>query len=349
MERRSFLRNTLMAGGSMIVPAQAFSLANVSNHHPILNAYYFRAHMYTIVPHQVKEDMKWMAGAGTKVVSIAILEQDLWAAESNIEIICESAEKEGMEVWAVPSRWGGLVAGAPKVPSLFSAGHPDTWILESNGKPLISKNSAVISSIYHPDTLRFFCESAGNLLSKFPVTGLIWDEPKAIGAEDFSPAAKKVLGNHSTYEERVKHHARFFSSVNTYLRQRHPRVQLSLFTFANSGDTVVNTMATIKPLDYYGCDGRPWSVVDGGEMESAGKTLLDNAGRFIRAAAKNNIKSLLLMENHNLKSKDFHLLQSGIPQVIALQPDQLIYYFYPRNVSNPEKAMEIIEQQVKNF
>src|SRR6266545_942684 len=62
----------------------------------LINAYYFRAHMYTLVPRHVREDMKWMADIGTNIVSIAVLEQDLFAAVENIKIVCSEAERVGM-------------------------------------------------------------------------------------------------------------------------------------------------------------------------------------------------------------------------------------------------------------
>jgi hypothetical protein len=352
VKRRNFLKNAvLFAGGGAILPATLPSLPETKRKAGgrILNGYYLRAQMYTMVPSQIREDIKWMADAGTNVISIAILEQDIWAADRNIETIYEAALTEGIEVWGVPSRWGGLVAGAPKVPSLFSASHPETWMIKENGKPLHSPNSAIVSSIYHPATLDFFCKTADQLLSQFPVKGIVWDEPKYLGAKDFSPAALKAAGKDSTYGQRVRDHAGFFSSVNTHIRQGHADVKISLFVYANSDDTIAGTMATVKSLDYYGCDGRPWRTADGGEQELAGKTLVDNGPRFIAAARKNGAGSLLLMENHNLASKDFPLLKKGIPEVIALQPDQLIYYYYPRNVEDPEKAMEIVGEQIRAF
>lgn len=350
MNRRKFLGNTfLLTGGIPLVNTQVPEIIKKQNavKDKILNAYYLRAHMYTIVPRQISEDMKWMAGVGTNVVSIALLEQDLWAAGSNIDIICNAATKEGMNVWGVPSRWGGLLAGAPKVPSLFSVQNPDTWILKRDGKPSYNAVSGVVSSIYHSDTMNFFCKTADDFLNRFPLGGLIWDEPKEVGTEDFSRAAIKILGTSSTYEERVTHHAAFFSSINSYLRRRHPKIELSLFNLASIDDIVINTMAKIKELNYYGCDGRPWAMEDGGHLEGVGKTLLDHAIKFLTIAKMNGVKSLLLMENHNLQSVDFHLLKKGIPKVIEMNPDQLVYYYFPRNVDAPEEEMKIIGNALK--
>jgi len=124
--------------------------------------------MYTLVPHQIREDLKWMQDVGTQAVSVAVLEQDLFAAVENIEIICNEAAKLGMDVYAVPSRWGGLFAGAPKVPSLFSVQNHHTWVLEEDGSPKISKYSGVISSVHYPETLEFFLSSIDEMFK-------LWD------------------------------------------------------------------------------------------------------------------------------------------------------------------------------
>jgi hypothetical protein len=98
-----------------------------------------------------------VAGIGINVVCVAILEQDLFAAVGNVSLIANEAAKAGMKVFAIASRWGGLVAGSPKVPSLFSVTHPETWILKKDGTPHFwPSNSGVISSVHHPATQEFF-------------------------------------------------------------------------------------------------------------------------------------------------------------------------------------------------
>ena len=114
-----------------------------------ITAYYFRAHSYTIVPHQVRDDMAWMADHGTNAVCIGILEQDLYAAVENYQLVCEEAGRAGMEVFATPSRWGALVAGCPKVPSIFCATHPEAMVQNADGSPHIGWLGPV-ASVHHP-------------------------------------------------------------------------------------------------------------------------------------------------------------------------------------------------------
>ena len=75
----------------------------------ILNAYYFQHHTFSIVPRHVREDMEWMADVGTNAITLAVLEQDLYANEANMDLICREADRVGIAVHAVPSRWGGVL------------------------------------------------------------------------------------------------------------------------------------------------------------------------------------------------------------------------------------------------
>ena len=97
MNRRSFMK---IAGGGLASASLWHKLiASEMNvkvaQSKIINAYYFRAHMYTLVPRHVREDLKWMADVGTNVVSLAILEQDLIAAKENVDFICDDKCLQG--------------------------------------------------------------------------------------------------------------------------------------------------------------------------------------------------------------------------------------------------------------
>lgn len=314
-----------------------------------LNAFYYRAHMYTMVPHQIREDLKWMAEAGTNAISIAVLEQDFEAAYDNIEFIIKEANKLGMDVYAVPSRWGGILAGSPKVPSLFTTRNPQTWVLRKDGKAADNSISGRISSIHHPDTYKFFIKMVDKLFTTWNFKGIIWDEPKTL-ALDYSPYAIKKLGKKPALEQQVQANVDFYSSLNKHIKKNYPEKVISLFIYSNFDDATVKKMAEIELLDYYGADGRPWDLKDGGQLEAANKTLLGRQGqRFIDAAHANNVKSLFLMENHNMPNADIPLLEKGMPQLLKMDIDQLIYYYYPRNIEDPDRIMNIIKKNLAQF
>lgn len=109
-------------------------------------------------------------------------------------------------------------------------------------------------------------------------------------------------------------------------------------------------MAETGGLDYYGCDGRPWRLEDGGKTENPGKVLIGHTGqRFIDVAKKQGKKSLFLIENHNMADKDIPLFERRMPELMEMDIDQLIYYYYPRNIENPDKLMNILKNELKTF
>ena len=295
-----------------------------------LNAFYYRAQMYTMVPHQIQEDMKWLANAGTNAITIAVLEQDFDAASENIQFIIKEANKVGMDVIATPSRWGGIVAGAPKVPSVFTIRNPQTWVLNKDGSAFDTSITGRISSINNEETYQFIQNQVDKLFQNWNFKGIIWDEPKTISL-DYSPAAIKKFGKDPTMDQQIQANVDFYSRINKHIKTKFPDKSTSFFIYASFDDETIKKLAKIQYLDYFGADGRPWNQKDGGQLECEGKTLLGNQGqRFIDAAHSNNMKSMLLMENHNLPSADIHLLEKGMPELLKMDVDQLIYYYYPR-------------------
>jgi hypothetical protein len=323
----------------------------------IVNAHYFRAHMYTMVPRHVREDMKWMAGAGCTHLTLAVLEQDLFAAVENIEIVCAEAAKVGLKVMATPARWGGLTAGAPKVPSLFSTLRPETWILNRDGTPFQSPRvSGVISSVHHPATFEFFCETLAQVFRKFPVDGVIWDEPKGF-REDFCQAAVEKLGRDAPREAHWKAAADFYGRVSLFAREKFPDRKISMFVQAHNNLAQVEIAARTQGLDYFGCDGRPWDLATDKQWAGAskeedqesgkGKVLLGRGEQVIALARKYGRKTLMLAENHNLPAKMLPALEAGLPKVAALRPDHLLFYYYPRNIEDPERNMRAVENALR--
>lgn len=363
VNRREFLQKIavatpiLMAAGT--VPSSGLppaSTAQARNPGKLLNAYYFRANMYTLVPRHVREDLEWMAGAGTNAVSIALLEQDFFAARRNIELIHREATRLKMKVFATPSRWGGLLAGAPKVPSLFSVLHPETWVLNRDGTPAkFSTTSGVMSSVYHPATYEFFCQSVDKLFQEFDLDGLTWDEPKAF-RPDYSKAALQNLGPHPTPSDFIKGAANFYARVSHYTRRQHPDKTINLFLMATNKDEEARAASVIPDLDYFACDGRPWNAeaeLAEAKRESRtvrhAKVLLGRGEFFLHLAREHGKKGLLLVENFSMPARMIPVMDAALDQVLALKPDQLIYYYYGRDTEDPDQNMAVISRHLGKF
>ncbi len=313
----------------------------------ITTAYYFRQHMYSLVPRHVREDMAWMADIGTTSVSLAVLEQDFDACPRNIEIVAKEAERVGISLFATPSRWGGRTAGAPKAPSYFTATHPETWVLDKQGKPIYTTPAGPASSIHHPATVEFFCRSVERLLTLWPVAGIIWDEPKLMHVEDHSPAAQAAAPPDADLRWHQDAFARFFDRVGAHARSIKPDVTLSMFMPAMTTGYLVERFSAIENLDYFGCDGRPWSIADSQRLEGRDKALLGQAERFIAAAKQNGKGGLMLLENHNMPTPGYEVMGERLPDVLRLGAEHILYYYYPRNNEDPDRQMAILGAGLK--
>lgn len=353
MKRRTFIRNTALAGlapGSLTLPSHP-APASPPSGEKVLSAYYLRAHMYTIVPRQVREDMEWMAAIGTDNVCVSLLEQDLWAAVENVNIIIAEADRVGMKVLGIPTRLAGLYAGAPKVPSLWLSTRPRYWSLQPNGQPRISRVSGPRGGMLYPEVEQFIGDTLLEMAETWPaIPGYIWDEPK-YGSIDHSDRSREVLGGEGfTQDEWLTAAAEVQSRINERFLAAHPDKTLHLFAYAFLRDSAIETFAGVRGLTSVGCDGRPWHNEDAGETDGGeGKTLLGRGERFLEAAHRHGKRALWLIENHNLRMEDVALMDQRLPEVVAADVDHLLYYYYPRNVADPDRAMTVVREHVRHF
>lgn len=348
MKRRDFNQAALAA--PFVAQATLVQAAGSPNS-ALLNAYYLRAHMYTSVPRQVREDLRWMADIGTSIVSIAVLEHELVTAVKNIDTICDEAAKAGLQVYAIPACWGALTA-AGGVPSVFTAKNPQTWMLKQDGSP-IQGLTGPVSSIHYPETFQFFCESLDALCKQFDIKGVIWDEPKGFRV-DHSPRAVAALGKNAPEVEHFKATTDFHSRVNRYIKGRYPDKTICLFTQPHFPRAFSEAASRVALLDYFGADGRPWDLEEDakwkgfgeGNESGKGKVLLGNGERLLELARQQGIKTLFLVENHNLPAVMLPALDAGLPKVLAKNVDMLVYYYYPRNIEEPERNMSIVAKHI---
>jgi hypothetical protein len=289
--------------------------------------------------------MQWMASHGTDAIYLAILEQDLWAAVENVRLICCEAKKVGISVFIVPSRWAGLFAGAPKVPSLFCVHNPHTWILNSEGKPHFVDAWGVSSSVHYEEVFQFFKKSIDKAFSLWDIQGFVWDEPKGL-MTDYSPKAVEKLGKNAPYGKHVQAFCDFVSKLSMHIKNTYPDKLISFFAYSDISDETIEIASKINGLDYFGCDGRPWRLSDGGKLEGGKKCLLGPGERFLTAARKNNIKTMMVIENHNMATKDYELMDKRLTEVLALDLDQYVYFYYPRNIEKPDENMSIISKHM---
>jgi hypothetical protein len=94
------------------------------------------------------------------------------------------------------------------------------------------------------------------------LNGVIWDEPKLVDIQDFSPKAVEKLGINAPLEKHVQAFADFLTEINRHIKTYHPEKRTCLFTCAKAKDWQIDVLSKIQFLDDFGCDGRPWYLND---------------------------------------------------------------------------------------
>ena len=205
-------------------------------------------------------------------------------------------------------------------------------------------------SVHHPDTYALFARTLEELLGRWPIRGVIWDELKALKEADYSPAAREALAGRDLADPAVHAEAQvaFFGRLNAAIKAAKPDAVTSCFVYGNMADEPwLELVAGMDRLDEFGLDGRPWRRTDGGSDDNPGpsaptKFAPDQFPAFREAATAQGRRSLVLVENHAIDNDDVALMDRRLPELMAMGPDHLIYYYYPRSVEDPDAAMAVI-------
>lgn len=310
------------------------------------NAYYIHQYQYNRPPAHVDWDMDWISSNGFNAVSIVINEIDLIKTEIGIDRVFKSAKKHGLKVHLVPARWGGILAGAVGVQSLFCIQHPEFLIYDEKGKPVVNKYWGAMASIHCPETYAFFCETIDLIFRNWDFDGIIWDEPKSFDIVDLSPCARKIRPENAGVEWDREQFAHFFDKLGKYIKDKYPNVRLSMFIYGDYTDDIFDCCCRINHLDDVGIDGNPFVPLR--STDKRRKTLIGNAFRFHKKAKSYGKNSLALLENFGMTKEENKLMEESMPEILSYGIDHLLAYYYGRNNEDPDENMEIISRFFKN-
>lgn len=312
-----------------------------------LSTYYFQGQDLCIVPRHVREDIAWMAAHQVDGVFVGVHDADLRGG--NTGLVCDIIREAGLDVWLIPSRLGGLVAGWGRQPSYLSVDHPSWWAQNADGSTRGGFGPQV--SVFHPGVPNALADTVLKMLDMFPATGIVWDEIKTFGGEDHSQAAMDHLGHPACETDMIDGTVQCFSAVNRQLKQRQPDLRIAAFLYANSKQEHIERCASIDLLDEFGCDGKCFNpgeshVGEGGEK----KILMDgNDARFADAAKRNDCTPFTLLETQLLDEATLELTLTRLPEFLKTKTGHLAYYYYPYGLADPERFMPLLGETIARW
>ena len=290
-----------------------------------LTAYYFMGQDLCTVRQHIRDDMAWMVDAGTDSVAIGIHEYQLdYGYQHQLAILFDEAERVGLAVYAIPSRWAGLIAGWPPAAGSFAATHPESWMKNADGTPVFSRAcGGAICSIYDPATSGFFLDAIDRMLDTWPLQGIIWDEIKVLQAEDHSKHAIATLGKPAQGETQIVGTTEFFSQASRFAREKRQDLSISCFVYAFLADSILTACAAIAELDFFGIDG---TCIPDDSPDS--KTLVGNFDRVLAGCRENDTGTLALIETQNLQLDQLAATVEHLPAFLERPIDHLLYYYH---------------------
>jgi hypothetical protein len=318
-----------------------------SNEKRYLSTYYFHGQDLCMVPRHVREDVAWMVKYKVDGVFVGMHDADLRGG--NTQMVCELIREAGLDVWLIPSRVGGLVAGWGRQPSFLSVNHPEWWGRRADGNTRGYFGPEV--SVFHPEVPGAIADTVHQMLLKCPATGIVWDELKSLEGEDHSQAAIDALGRPATREDMLQGTVDCFSKINRGIKQLHPELKIATFIYADSKPEQIERCAAIELLDQFGCDGKCYkrgesNVGEGG----ADKVLLDGIdARFADAARHNHNTPFTLLETQLLDQATLELSLSRMPEFLENKTGHLVYYYYPYGLADPERFMPLISEKLATW
>lgn len=306
----------------------------------IRNAYLIHQWPYALSTVQLDGMMTWIANHGFNAVSIAVNEMDFEKNANNLKHVFQAAKRQGLAVHAVPSRWGGMVAGVPGVHSGFCIDRPDCCARDVHGETLVSPIWGYTASVYAQGTKEQFTKWLIQLFELCPFDGLIWDEPKNFYFTDYSSAALSSRPAYTEMEYEYGRVASFYDEINIIARTIHPDIYISMFVYADSEPPVIEAISRIRTLNSFGIDGNPF--IPQRMTDKRRKTLIGTLNRVKALALPQGKDSMALIENFGISIEENILMEEQLKDVLAVRPEHLLAYYYGRNNEDPERTMDLI-------
>lgn len=267
----------------------------------LINCYYYAPHNHCLLSRHLAEDLRFIRELGADAISVCVQEDQLvnWH-QQRLRNVVALAHRHGLQVFAVPNRWAGLVAGWLDGLSRWTLAHADALIP--------SRKASGCCDPRHPQVRRHFEETLRVMFSKYDFDGLVWDEPR--------PAEQAVIG--------------LLDEMSALARELKPGLVVSLFAEAGNLD-LAPSLARTRHIDYLGADGHLRR--ESHRMHRMKNTIFTTHAAFapvLRAAGK---KTVFLLEAQRHRDEDLDEYLAVVDRAFDLAMDQLMFYFSAHEMS----------------
>lgn len=294
----------------------------------MLTAYCLAYGNWTVIPSQWAESFSEIRDSGFDAVALSFSGSEMRYSRRAFEQQVKALHERGLKAFVIPSRIGGRFAGAPLMPCLWLAEHPEFSL---PGRPML----ACIES----EPFREWCRSfVGTILRDYDIDGLFWDEPKYPGLVSLHPDTLAAYGPEPREKDMHDGFADFLEELSSFCKSIRPELFITMFNTRQTSGYFTRKAAKITSIDCCGYDGNCSKTSYFREKPLQHKYLLldvwERTHEECRAAGK---KSFGLIENMLIPESEHEAYREGLEQYLSLAaPDHLAVYYYGHNNENPE-------------
>lgn len=271
-----------------------------------INCYYYGPHTHSMLIEHLDHDLDHMARMGVNAVSLCIseLHLELWTSK-RLERVCRRIRAHGMEVYAVPNRWSGLVAGWMDGFNGWSVEHANCLL------PGYPPHQA-FADPSHPATREHYERTLRRLFEFDDFEGLIWDEP--------CPGIAPVI--------------EFLDAMTGIAKSLRPELTTSLFLASPDLD-LSEILVRTQNIDYLGADGH---IRDNDyRMHRMKTTIFEAHAKHYPVLAQAGKKTFFLLEAQRHRDEDLGNYLENVERAFSLPMDQLMFYYSAHEMLDPEK------------
>ena len=242
-----------------------------------------------------------------------------------MNMIIDEAHAAGIKVYAIPSRWCGLIAGWPILAGHFAASRPDVWMRKEDGSPVIKNFCGPLCSVHHPDVQDHMVQCVETMLNTFDFDGITWDELKTLHETDHHPLAIEKYGHPVSGAEQIAT-LDIFARCNRRARELKPDLRIISFLYAPGRRDrrtvgVDRRLRRHRPRRPHRAQGRP--------RQAQQQVPARHQERFNRIAKAHGRRSFALLETQGASVANAENSVRRLPEYLEMAPEHIAIYYRP--------------------
>ena len=307
----------------------------------MISAYCLDYNTWICIPCHVKEDFAELTDMGVEAICLSFSESDMAYARRTFEILVELAHEAGLKVFVIPSRIAGRFAGAPLMPSIWLAKHPEYQVPDKSWLPV-----ACVECQEVRDWIKSFMKT---LITDYEIDGIVWDEPKEPMLVSHHPATIERFGPNPTEQDMAVGFCEFISELTTYCHSLKPNLVQTLFCQKTEPEYYTQAISMTPYIEYFGYDGNlSKQRVFKEEIQEAKYRIESVWDRTVAECAKAGKKTFALVESMHMPREELDNFDKAFDHYLEFyHPNHLSIYYYAHNADDPEALNEIIKKNMK--